>query len=161
MKNNKGIIIILLIFLFNCSEKTIDEENQNTRFSVLKYNSEISEDLMLDISEVKLGDTREVFYWSKDFQNPQNNISHISSNANFNKKEKIVSGKPKPLNLIQPIFYENILCYLISNGYVECLNTETNKVNFTVDIKKEDVKKYEFVRGCLDKLTKHFNSFTI
>tara|TARA_B100000686_G_C16782784_1_gene973089 strand:+ start:388 stop:1689 length:1302 start_codon:yes stop_codon:yes gene_type:complete len=149
MKKNRNIVIILLFILFSCSEKDIDEEVQSTRFSVLKYNSEISETLTLDTSEVKLGTSKEVFYWSKDFQNPQNNISHISTNASFNKKEKIISGKPKPLNLIQPVFYENHLCHLISNGFVECINTETNEANFAVDIKKENIEKYEFIRGGL------------
>ena len=106
MKNNIGIIFIsLTLLLFNCSEKPIDEETKNTRFSVLKYDAEISETLTLDISEVKLGKAKEVFYWSKYFQNPQNNIGHISTNVNFNKKKIIVSGKAKPLNLIQPVFF--------------------------------------------------------
>ena len=150
MKNNIGIIFIsLTLLLFNCSEKPIDEETKNTRFSVLKYDAEISETLTLDISEVKLGKAKEVFYWSKDFQNPQNNIGHISTNVNFDKKKIIVSGKAKPLNLIQPVFFEGNLCYLISDGFIECLDTESNEKLFKIDIKKENVKKYEFIRGGL------------
>tara|TARA_Y100000590_G_scaffold469066_1_gene654699 strand:+ start:746 stop:2050 length:1305 start_codon:yes stop_codon:yes gene_type:complete len=150
MKNNLNIILIIFFFIFiSCSEKKTNEESQNTRFSVLKYDAEISETLTLDVSEIELGAPKEIFYWSKDFQNPQNNISHISTGANFNEKEKIVSGKPNPLNLIQPIFFEDTLCYLISDGFIECLNTKTNESYFSIDIRKESVKKYEFIRGGL------------
>ncbi len=150
MKNNLNIILITFVFLFsNCSEKPIDEVSQNTRFSVLKYDAEISETLTLNVSEIELSSAKEVFYWSKDFQNPQNNIGHISTSANFNKKQKIVSGKSEPLNLIQPVFFENNICYLISDGFIECLNVETQKSTFKIDIKKDGVKKYEFIRGGL------------
>ena len=47
-----------------------------------KYSSEISETLTLDVSEIKLGEPREIYYWSKDFQNPQNNLGHISTSIN-------------------------------------------------------------------------------
>ena len=148
MKKNINIILIILIFFFsNCSKDPIEEESQNTRFSVLKYNSEISETLNLDISEIELSPAKDVFYWSKDFQNPQNNIGHINTSGSFNKKQKIVSGKSVPLNLIQPVFFESNLCYLVNDGFIECLNTETDKIYFKTDIKREGVKKYEFIRG--------------
>ena len=150
MKNNLNIILIIFIFIFSsCSEKSIDEESQNTRFSVLKYDSEISETLTLNTSEIELSPAKEIFYWSKDFQNPQNNIGHISTSANFNKKQKIVSGKSGALNLIQPVFFENNLCYLISDGFIECFNTDNKKTSFKTNIKKKGVKKYEFIRGGL------------
>ena len=155
MKNNLSIALIISLFIFSsCSEKAINEETQNTRFSVLKYDAEISETLTLDISEIELGVANEVFYWSKDFQNPQNNIGHIITSANFNKKQKIISGKSKLLNLIQPVFFENNLCHLTSNGFIQCLNTETEKISFKTDIKKEGVKKYEFIRGGLSYFDK-------
>ena len=155
MKNNLNIILIIFIFIFfSCSEKPIDEESQNTRFSVLKYDAEISETLTLNLSEIELSPAKEVFYWSKDFQNPQNNIGHISTSANFNKKQKIISGKSRLLNLVQPVFFENNLCHLISDGFIECLNTETRKISFKINIKKEGVKKYEFIRGGLSYFDK-------
>ena len=148
MKNNLNIILIIFLFIFTgCSKKPINEESQNTRFSVLKYDAEISETLTLNTSEIEPSPAKEIFYWSKDFQNPQNNIGHISTSANFNKKQKIVSGKSKPLNLIQPVFFEDRLCYLVSDGFIECLNTETLKPTFKINIKDVAVKKYEFIRG--------------
>ena len=150
MKNSLNIIIIIFALIFSgCSEKSINSESENTRFSVLKYDAQISETLTLNASEIELNPAKEVFYWSKDFQNPQNNIGHISTSVSFNKKQKIISGKSKPLNLIQPVFFENNLCYLASDGFIECLNTETEKTSFKIDIKKEGVEKYEFIRGGL------------
>ncbi len=148
MKKNLNLVLILFIFIFySCSEKPVDQETKNERFSVLKYDAEISETLTLDISEIELSVAKEIFYWSKDFQNPQNNIGHINSNVNFSKIKRVVSGKPDPLNLTQPVFFENNLCYLMNDGFIECLNTETDKKKFKLDIKKEGVKKYEFIRG--------------
>ncbi len=148
MKKNFNIILIFFFFIFiSCSDKPIEKESENTRFSVLKYDAEISETLTLDISEIELGLAREIFYWSKDFQNPQNNIGHISTSVDFLNKQKIISGKSEPLNLMQPVFFENNLCHLINNGYIECLNTETRKSKFKVNIKKEGLKKYDFIRG--------------
>ena len=150
MKNSLNVIIIIFALIFSgCSEKSINSESENTRFSVLKYDAQISETLTLNASEIELNPAKEVFYWSKDFQNPQNNIGHISTSVSFNKKQKIISGKSKPLNLIQPVFFENNLCYLASDGFIECLNTETEKTAFKIDIKKEGVEKYEFIRGGL------------
>tara|TARA_B100001250_G_scaffold411387_1_gene439929 strand:+ start:152 stop:1456 length:1305 start_codon:yes stop_codon:yes gene_type:complete len=148
-KDKKFIIVICLLFFLSCSEKKIETETQNTRFSVLKYDAEISETINLDTSEINLDIAREIFYWSKDFQNPQNNIGHISTSANFKNKKKIISGKSKLLNLIQPVFFEGYLCHLKSNGFIECLNTETNKTHIKVDIRKEGNEKYEFIRGGL------------
>ena len=150
MNRKSSIFLIIFVFLlYSCSEKPIKEESQNERFSVLKYDAEISETLTLDISEIQLGLPKEIYYWSKDFQNPQNNLGHVYTNANFNKKKKIISGKSKPLNLIQPVFFENNLCYLVNDGFIECVNAETNKSIFKINIKKEGVKKYEIIRGGL------------
>ena len=139
MKKNLNLVLILFIFIFySCSEKPVDQETKNERFSVLKYDAEISETLTLDISEIELSVAKEIFYWSKDFQNPQNNIGHINSNVNFSKIKRVVSGKPDPLNLTQPVFFENNLCYLMNDGFIECLNTETDKKKFKLDIKKKE-----------------------
>ena len=140
MMNCKKItLLIAFIFLINnCAEKPLDEESASERFSVLKYSSEISETLTLDVSEIKLGEPREIYYWSKDFQNPQNNLGHISTSINFERKEKIISGKSGPLNLTQPVFFEENMCHLINNGFIECLNTKTKQSYFKVDIKDEE-----------------------
>ena len=94
----KAIIFISIFILSSCSEKQVEVENQNQRFSVLKYDSEISETLTLDISEINLDPPKEFYYWSKDLQNPQNNLGHIFTKSSFHKKKKIVSGMREPLN---------------------------------------------------------------
>ena len=68
-------------------------------YKINDNDAEISETINLDTSEINLDIAREIFYWSKDFQNPQNNIGHISTSANFKNKKKIISGKSKLLNL--------------------------------------------------------------
>lgn len=145
----KAIIFISIFILSSCSEKQVEVENQNQRFSVLKYDSEISETLTLDISEINLDPPKEFYYWSKDLQNPQNNLGHIFTKSSFHKKKKIVSGMREPLNLIQPVFFEDNLCYLTNKGFIECLNVKTKKIKFKVDIKNEGIKKYEVIRGGL------------
>ena len=145
----KILVIISILILFSCSEKQVDVENENLKFSVLKYDSEISETLTLDVSEINLDPPREFYYWSKDLQNPQNNLGHISTQSSFNKKKKIVSGAKEPLNLIQPVFFEDNLCYLDNKGFIECLNVKTKKIKFKIDIKNEGIKKYEIIRGGL------------
>jgi len=145
----KILVIISILILFSCSEKQVEVENQNQRFSVLKYDSEISETLTLDVSEINLDPPREFYYWTKDLQNPQNNLGHISTQSSFNKKKKIVSGAKEPLNLIQPVFFEDNLCYLDNKGFIECLNVKTKKIKFKIDIKNEGIKKYEIIRGGL------------
>ena len=146
---SKKIIVLLMFILLSCSEKQIELEDQSQRFSVLKYDSEISETLTLDTSEIQFNQPKEFYYWSKDFQNPQNNLGHIKSRSSFNKKKKIVSGNKEPLNLIQPVFFEDNLCYLTNKGFIECLNSKTKKRKFKIDIKDENNKKYEVIRGGL------------
>ncbi len=149
---NKKLRIIPIIFIFiffSCSQKVINEDTESERFSVLKYDAEISETLTLDSSNIQLGSSKEIYYWSKDFQNPSNNLGHIFTNINFKKKDKVVTGKKNPLNLIQPVFFENNLCYLTNGGFIECLDTEINKKKFKIDIKNENIPKYEVIRGGL------------
>ena len=65
MNNKSSISLVIFVFhLYSCSEKPINEESQNERFSVLKYDAEISETLTLDTSEIQLGLPKEIYYWS-------------------------------------------------------------------------------------------------
>ena len=57
----------------------------------------------------------------------------LGVHANFIKKEKIISGKPKLLYLIQPVFFENNLWHLVNDGFIECVNAETNKSIFKIN----------------------------
>tara|TARA_B100001029_G_C15055713_1_gene454196 strand:+ start:1468 stop:2775 length:1308 start_codon:yes stop_codon:yes gene_type:complete len=148
MKNIFKVIFIFLVFiLFSCSEKKIEEDTVNQGFSILKYDAEISETITLNKADIKLGQAKEIYYWSKNSQNPQNNLGNILNNSGFNNKKKIVNGKKGPFSLVQPVFFENSLCHLISDGYIECIDTETNKTRFNVSIKPENIKNYEVIRG--------------
>ena len=65
------------MFLSNCASNEKIEDNKENTFEVLTYSAELSETLTLDNSEIVLGKSREFKYWTKNYQNPQNNISHL------------------------------------------------------------------------------------
>ena len=149
INKNYFTLIIFFFALYACADKPVEEESKELRFSVLSYDAEISETLTLDKSEIQLDTPKEFYYWSKDYQNPQNNINHIFTSATLKSKKKIITGKKDPINIIQPVFFENTICNLVSNGFVECINTSTNKSKFKTDIKNDNIKKYEIIRGGL------------
>ncbi len=146
----KSLIIFLsLIFaLTSCSKNEIVNDNNNS-FPILSYDAEISETLNLDIGNIILDEPKEVLFWSQHFQNPGNNLNNIFSKASFKEKSKIINGSKGPINIIQPIFFNDNICHLINDGFIECVNSITEEVNFKIDIKPDGIKKYEVIRGGL------------
>ena len=147
MKNTLVIIAIFFI-LVSCTTENIEGE-VSSGIPVLSYNSEISETLTLNKDDIKIDATREVKYWSQHFQNPSNDLNNIYTTANLNKGLKIMSGKRGAINVIQPIYFDNNLCRVLSNGYFECLNLDSNELFLSINLVQDDKKKYELVRGGL------------
>mgnify|MGYP001173071993 CR=1 FL=1 len=140
------IVLIIFLFLVSCVEKEIIEA-ESEGFPVLSYSAEISETLNLDLNKINIDEPKVVNFWSQHFLNPYNNLNNISSKASFDKKQKIISGKKGPVNIIQPIFFKDNICHLLNDGFIQCTNTISKEINFKVDIKIEGLKKYEVVRG--------------
>ncbi len=146
MRYKYSILLIIFILVISCSKKeTI--ENNNTGFPVLSYNAEISESLDLDPSNIKIDQPKEVMFWSQHFLNPNNHLNNIYSSSSFTKKAKIISGKRGPVNIIQPIYFNNNICQILNDGFLICVNASTEEILFKVDIKIDGIKKYEVVRG--------------
>ena len=141
------IFISLSLFSCNINESQIDEDFSDKSFPVLTYDSEISETLSLDLSDIFLADPKELFFWSKNFQNVNNNIGNIQTTSTFKKNEKIFNSNGNLINLVQPIYFDENLCALDSKGILKCINTQTNKVFFEVDTKHKNLKKLEVIRG--------------
>ena len=139
-------IFAICLFFTSCSKKEIDEE-ASSGFSVLSYSAEISETLNLDQSNIFIDQPKEVNYWSQHFLNPSNNLNNIYSEASFQKKSKIIKGKNGPVNITQPIFFNNNICSILNDGFIHCVNTATKETLFKIDIKTEKIKRYEVVRG--------------
>ena len=139
-------ILILISIPLSCTKNT-EEEKNNSGFTVLTYDAKISETLNLNQDDIEIDKPKKINYWSKNFQNPSNNLNNIFTNATFEKKEKIISSKKGPLNIIQPIYFNNNLCYLSSSGLLECFDTNNEKKKFSINIKPVDVKSYEIIRG--------------
>ena len=76
------LFFISITFLKCASKEAIEKVNEDT-FEVLTYSAELSETITLDISEIVLGKSKEYKYWTKNYQNPQNNITHIKTTASF------------------------------------------------------------------------------
>ncbi len=146
MRYKYSILLIIFILVISCSKKE-SIENKNTGFPVLSYNAEISESLDLDPSNIKIDQPKEVMFWSQHFLNPNNHLNNIYSSSSLTKKAKIISGKRGPVNIIQPIFFNNNICQILSDGFLICVNASTEEVLFKVDIKIDGIKKYEVVRG--------------
>ncbi len=135
------------LFFFSCASKESIEENKENTFEVLTYSAELSETITLDTSEITLGKSREYKYWTKNYQNPQNNIAHIKTTAEFKDKKKILSGSSNYINLIQPIYYEGNLCHVQKKGFLICKRVEDKEEIINIDIKNESIEEYEVVRG--------------
>ena len=143
----KFSLIILVTCAFISCAKTPSEEVSQAGFNVLSYDAKISETLNLNTENIVIDKPKEVNFWSQDFQNPKNDLNNLYSAASFKKKDKLISGKKGPLNIIQPIYFNQYICYLLSNGFLECLDSLTKDRIFSIDIKPEDVEKYEVIRG--------------
>ena len=140
------LFCISITFSMCASNEAIEKVNENT-FEVLTYSAELSETITLDISEIVLGKPKEYKYWTKNYQNPQNNIAHIKTSASFRDKKKIFSGSSNYINLIQPIYFEGILCHVQKKGFLVCKRVEDKEEVINIDIKNDGIEKYEVVRG--------------
>ena len=144
------IYIFISLFIFvSCSKQKPDDSKAESRFEILTYDSDISETLTLDTSEILLGVPKSYTYWSKTFQNPQNNLGHIESLASFSSKKTIFPNSGNSLNLFQPIYFEKNVCHVLNKGQLQCKNIENKEIIFSLDVKPEGSKKYEIVRGGL------------
>ena len=144
----KKITKFLLVILIISSCTKIDNfEDENIGFPVLSYDAQISETLNLDLSNVKIDPPKENLFWAQHFLNPSNNLNNISTTASFNNKSKVISGKRGPVNIIQPIYFSNNVCYVLNDGYLNCIDAKTNEIIFNVNIKPAGIKKYEVIRG--------------
>ncbi len=136
MFNKSYIFLFISFFLISCSGN--EEINETASgFPVLSYSAEISETLNLDPGDILINEPKEVNFWSQHFLNPSNDLNNIYSDASFNDKSKIISGKKGPVNIIQPIFFNDNLCHVLSQGYIECVDTLTKKTLFKVDVRIE------------------------
>ena len=141
------LLFCISVFLSNCASNEKIEDNKENTFEVLTYSTELSETITLDNSEIVLGKPREFKYWTKNYQNPQNNIAHIKTSAEFKNKKKIFSGSSNYINLIQPIYFEGNLCHVKKKGFLVCKKVEGKEEIINIDIKNDDIEKYEVVRG--------------
>ncbi len=146
MHSKLSIIFFICLFIIACAKNNNDEEF-SSGFHVLSYSAEISETLNLDPSNIILDQPKEIQYWSQHFLNPFNNLNNIYSNASFDKKLKLISGRRGPVNIIQPLFFNDNICHVLNDGFIQCVNTDTKKTIFKIDIKIEGTKKYDVVRG--------------
>ena len=139
MKNFLFIILLSIFVIFGCTKNEIIEKDSNS-FSILAYDAEISETLGLNIEDIKIDPPKEINYWSQHFQNPGNNLNNISSLSAINDKEKIVSGTRGALNIIQPIYFNDTVCYILPKGFLECKSLKNNEKIFSIDIKLMAIK---------------------
>tara|TARA_B110000444_G_C18827842_1_gene591368 strand:+ start:782 stop:2077 length:1296 start_codon:yes stop_codon:yes gene_type:complete len=140
--------VILIVCLSSCANR-LDEKKINDRISVLSYASELLISQELDISEIVLGNSIEVNYWSQSGQNPQNNLPHILSNLKFENKEKILKDKGGVTNTIQPIYFERNICNVSTKGILRCINLDTKEIKFEINLKIDKEEDYDIIRGGL------------
>ena len=148
MRNILYIFLLSIFVFFSCTKNEVIEENKNS-FSILSYDAEISETLDLNIENIFIDPPREINYWTQHFQNPTNNLNNISSSSKIKNRTKVVAGKKGPLNIIQPIYFDDTICYVLSSGFLECKILKSNEKLFSIDIKIEGSNKYEVIRGGL------------
>ena len=130
----KAVILLLsLLTLLNCSKENSEFDNSNL-FPVLTYDAELSETLNLDSNLIRIDQPRKSDFWTQHFQNPKNHLNNLISNATFNKKYKIISGGKGPINIVQPIHFDNKLCHLKNDGFLECYDSQSNSLIFRIDI---------------------------
>jgi len=142
------LIFFISLIVSSCNNKeTITIDDASESFPVLSYDAEIFETLSLDKSEITITDTREVFYWSKNFQNVKNNLGNIKTNSSLKNKKKIFSGSGKLNNTTSPIYFDENLCSVDSDGSLYCLDTKSGKLNFKIKIDQSNLKNIEIIRG--------------
>ena len=137
---------LFLLLFSNCTSNS-DEKLINDRISVLSYASDLLISSELNLKDIVISQPNEVNYWSQSGQNPQNNLSHIYSNLKFEKKIKILKDNGSATNTIQPIYFEGNLCNVSSNGFLKCINLDSEEIKFEIDLKTEYEENYEVIRG--------------
>ena len=146
----KRIYLFFLISLIvsSCNNKeTITTDGDSESFPVLSYDAEIFETLSLDKSEITITDTKEVLYWSKNFQNVRNNLGNIKTSSSLKYKKKIFNGSGKLNNTTSPIYFDDKLCSIDSDGSLYCIDTKIDKLSFKIEIDQSNLKKIEIIRG--------------
>ena len=142
------LIFFVSLIISSCNNKeTITSEDISVSFPVLSYDAEIFESLSLDKSNISISDTREVMYWYKSFQNVKNNLGNIKTSSTLTNKKKIFSGSGKLNNTTSPIFFDEKLCSIDSDGSLYCLNAKSDKFDFRVMIEQLNLNKIEIIRG--------------
>ena len=142
------LIFFVSLIISSCNNKeTITSEDISVSFPVLSYDAEIFESLSLDKSNISISDTREVMYWYKNFQNVKNNLGNIKTSSTLKNKKKIFSGSGKLNNTTSPIFFDEKLCSIDSDGSLYCLNAKSDKFDFRVMIEQLNLNKIEIIRG--------------
>ncbi len=149
MHKSKLLLIFLILALLSCSDKNPDTVESKGNIPILVYDSELLETLTLDKKNIRIDTPKEFSYWSQHFQNPKNNIGNILTSATFDNRKKINSGKDGPLNIIQPVYFQNSICIISNNGFLECYDTINDKLSFKTDIKPSGINDYQIVRGGL------------
>ena len=142
MRNILYIILLSIFVIFSCTKNEIIEKDTKS-FPILAYDAEISETIGLNIEDIRIDPPKELNFWSQHFQNPGNNLNNIFSLSGIEDKTKIVSGSRGALNIIQPIYFNDTICYILPKGFLECRSLEGNKKIFSIDIKIDGNKKYE------------------
>ena len=148
MSNNLIISLLLAVVLISCTNNEPKIEN-SSQFSILAYDAEISETLNLNIENIRIDKSREVNFWAQHFQNPGNNLNNIYSNSDIKNKTKVVNGIRGALNIIQPIYFNDTICYIVPKGFLECKTLSNKEIIFSLDVKIEGSKEYEVIRGGL------------
>ena len=142
------LIFLISLIVSSCNNKeTITIDDGSESFPVLSYDAEIFETLSLDKSEITITDTRDVLYWSKNFQNVKNNLGNIKTISSLTDKKKIFSGSGKLKNITSPIYFDERLCSIDSDGSIYCLDTKSNNLNFKIKIEQSNLNKIEIIRG--------------
>ena len=142
------LIFLISVIVSSCNNKettTIDDASES--FPVLSYDAEIFETLSLDKSEITIADTREVLYWSKNFQNVKNNLGNIRTSSSLKNKKKIFSGSGRLINTTSPIYFDEKLCSIDSDGSLYCLDIKSEKLNFKIKNDQLNLNEIEIIRG--------------
>ena len=142
------LIFLISLIVSSCNNKEITSiDDGSESFPVLSYDAEIFETLSLDKSDIRITDTREVLYWSKNFQNVKNNLGNIKTISSISDKKKIFSGSGKLKNTTSPIYFDERLCSIDSDGSIYCIDTKSNNLNFKIKIEQSNLHKIEIIRG--------------
>ena len=80
---NRLILIFCTSFLLLMCSKNNEIIENNQSFPVLSYDSEISETLNLDTSNINIDQPKESSSWRQHFLNPHNNLNNIYNSRTY------------------------------------------------------------------------------